>query len=57
MIKLDRISIWIIIICFGLIVPYVQYIKFLDELCAIVLVSIAGMDCMVNGNWRRYKLL
>ncbi len=57
MIKLDRISIWIIIICFGLIVPYVQYIKFLDELCAIVLVSIAGMDCIVNGNWRRYKLL
>lgn len=57
MIKLDRICIWIIIICFALIVPYVQYIRFLDELCAIVLVGIAGMDCIINRNWRRYKLL
>lgn len=57
MLKLDRICTLITIIFFALIILCAQYVKFMDELCVISLVAIAAFDCIVNRNWRRYKLL
>lgn len=57
MLRIDRLSIYIII--FGLIflIPSVQYITFTDELCAYSLGLLAIADSIINNNWRKYKLM
>lgn len=57
MIRLDRICVYIIMLGLIFIIPSVMYITFLDELFSLVFGSIAIIDCLLNNNWRRYKLL
>ena len=57
MLRTDRIAVWIIIGSFALIVPSVQFLKYLDELVAMMLLALAVADSLVNGVWRRYRLL
>lgn len=57
MLRTDRIAVWIIIGTFALIVPSVQFLKYLDELVAVILLTLAVADSIVNGAWRRYRLL
>lgn len=57
MVRLDRACSWLFIICFILLVPSSYLVKFTDELCACLLVAFAALDCLLNGNWRRYNLL
>jgi len=35
-------------------IPSIYMVKFADELCALMLAMIVGLDCVVNGNWKRY---
>lgn len=42
---------------FALIIPSVKWLTAVDELATLALSGCALFDCLVNGNWRRYKLL
>lgn len=57
MLKIDRISAWIFIIAFAFLIPGIEYVKFIDELCALLLFGLAVIDSVVNRAWRRYTLL
>lgn len=57
MLKIDRISAWIFIIAFAFLIPGIEYVKFIDELCAMLLLGVAIIDSIVNRAWRRYMLL
>lgn len=57
MLRLDRLCIYVIIFGLASLIPSIDMIKFLDELCAVALGGIAFIDCIFNGNWRKYTLL
>lgn len=57
MLHIDRACIWIMMLGFALLIPSIDYIKFVDELCVAMLGALAMLDCIVNGNWRKYGLL
>lgn len=57
MIKADRLSSWIFIGTFILLVPSVKLLKFTDELTALLLMGVAVFDSIANGNWKKYKCL
>ncbi len=57
MLRTDRLCVWIVIIGLTLLVPSYSYVKFNDEICSMSLLGVAMLDCMVNSNWRRYRLL
>lgn len=44
---------------FGLVllIPSIQYLTFIDELCAYSFLALALFDCTINRNWAKYKLL
>lgn len=54
MLRADRLCIYILIFGFIMLIPSAHYIKFIDELCALMLGSVAILDCLVNNNWKRY---
>lgn len=56
MIKLDNICALIFIVAF-ISLPFASFIKFTDELCTLLMVGIAMLDCVINGSWIRYKLM
>lgn len=55
MLRVDRLSVCVVM--FGLIflIPSVVYFDKTDELTAVALIAIAGLDIVVNGNFRKYK--
>ncbi|MBD5266772.1 MAG: hypothetical protein HDS41_01090 [Bacteroides sp.] len=57
MVKLDRICSWLFIINFALFVPSSHLVGFTDELTSLILMVLIGIDCILNRNWLRYKLL
>lgn len=57
MLRIDRICVYIIMLGLIFIVPSIQYIMFIDEFCAMLFGCAALLDCIVNHNWRKYKLL
>lgn len=57
MLRADRICIWIFILGLLFLIPSMMFIKFADELCVASLAGVAVLDAIVNGNWRRYRLL
>lgn len=57
MLRIDRIAIGILICGYVMLIPSIQHVKFIDELCAMLLGTLAFTDCIVNNNWRRYTLL
>ncbi len=57
MVRLDRICSWLFIIDFALFVPSSRLIGFTDELTGLILLFLIGIDCLLNRNWKRYKLL
>ena len=57
MISLKRISAWCFIVCFATLIPSVLYIKVIDELAAGVLAGMIVVGCIVNGGWKRYRML
>ena len=54
MLKTDRLCVWVLIFGFAMFIPSIYIIKFADELCALMLALVVGLDCIVNGNWKRY---
>lgn len=57
MVRLDRICSWLFIVNFALFVPSSKMLGFTDELTSLIMVAIIGIDCVLNQNWLRYKLL
>lgn len=58
MLRIDRVAIWTFIVAFALLVPSIEYLNYLDELVAVVLLLLAVADSIINrGAWRRYRLL
>ena len=57
MVRLDRICAWLFIVNFALFVPSSRLIGFTDELTCLILLILIGIDCILNKNWLRYKLL
>ena len=57
MLRIDRLCTLIIIIGFIFMLPSMIYLSFLDELISFAFFSIAIADCILNGCWRKYKLL
>ncbi len=57
MLRIDRLCVYVILLGLISLIPSLIYLKFLDELCAAMLGGIALLDCVVNGSWRRYRLL
>ena len=57
MLKTDRICVWIFIAVLALLLPSVKWLKPVDEMAALCLACLAMADCVVNGTWRRYRLL
>lgn len=57
MLRVDRICVYIIMLGMVFIIPGIKFITYLDEFCAMLFGGIAVLDCIVNGNWRKYKLL
>lgn len=57
MLRIERICVYIIMLGLILLIPSIQYISYLDEFGALLFGCIAALDCVVNRNWRKYKLL
>lgn len=57
MLQADRICIWIFIAGFAMLLPSTLAVKFVDELCSLLILGVALADSLLNGQWRRYRLL
>lgn len=58
MLRIDRITIWIITALFALLTVSMTLVSFIDELTAVSLLALAAVDSVVNrGAYRRYGLL
>lgn len=57
MISLEKWCNYILIFGLIMLVPSIVHVKFVDELCALALMIGVALDCIFNGNWRRYNLL
>lgn len=57
MLRLDRICVMILMLGITLLIPSITRITFLDELLSYALLCVAMADCVLNGNWDRYKPL
>lgn len=57
MISLEKWCNYILIFGLIMLVPSIVHVKFADELCALALMIGVALDCIFNGNWRRYNLL
>lgn len=57
MLRVDRICVYIIFAGFIFLIPSVCYIMFIDELCAALFGMLTLADSIINGNWKRYKVL
>lgn len=57
MLRADRLCTYIFLFGFMLLIPSAYHIKYIDELCSIGFAGVAFLDCLINKNWRKYKLL
>lgn len=57
MLRADRICIWIFILGLLFLIPDYMFLRYVDELSAVALGAMAILDSVLNGNWRRYRLL
>lgn len=57
MVRLDRICVYLFLLGVTLMVPSNTHITFLDELISFLFLGVAIVDCVFNGNFRKYKLL
>ena len=57
MLRVDRFCVWVIIVGTAVLTLSYQYIKFLDELCVLLLGSVALLDCFVNRQWKKYGFM
>lgn len=57
MFRVDRICLYILMLGLIFLIPSVYMITFTDELCSYSLLTVAFIDCIVNNNWMKYKLL
>ncbi|MDE7471090.1 MAG: hypothetical protein K2M57_06570 [Paramuribaculum sp.] len=56
-IRIDRIALAIFAASFALLIPSVTVAGYADEIAAMLLFLLATGDAIVNGNWRKYRLL
>lgn len=55
MFRIDRIAVWIFIGAFALLVTSIEFFNFIDEIVAVLLLSLACVDSLLNsGAWRKY---
>lgn len=57
MLNVERISVYILMFGITFLIPSIQYLTFIDELCAYSFLLLAITDCIANGNWAKYKPL
>lgn len=57
MFRVDRAVIWTFVAMYALLLPSLSMVKFLDEFFIYSLFIWVGADCVLNGRWRRYKIL
>lgn len=57
MLRVDRICVYIIMLGLVLIIPGIPYLTVVDEISAFLFGGVAVLDCVINKNWRKYKLL
>ena len=54
MIRLDKICIWTLIVCFAGMIWSGSLVKPIDEMACYTLLAVGLMDCIVNHRWRAY---
>lgn len=57
MLRLDRITVYIIIAGLITIIPAVQYTTSIDEILSSLLLGVGLLDCIANNRWRDYGFL
>ncbi|MCM1348342.1 MAG: hypothetical protein NC338_02940 [Firmicutes bacterium] len=57
MIRIDRVCVWLLIGCLAFLTPSFIVFGFADEIFSALFGIIAFFDCIVNHNWKKYKLL
>ena len=57
MIRLDKICIWTLIVCFAGMIWSGSLVKPIDEMACYTLLAMGLMDCIVNHRWRAYRPL
>ena len=55
--KVDRICVWLFIIGYCLLIFSLDLVKFIDEVILYSMLGVVLADCVVNRNWRKYRLL
>lgn len=57
MIRLDKICVWTLIVCFAGMIWSGSLFKPIDELACYILLAIGLLDCVFNRRWRAYRPL
>lgn len=57
MLHIDRICIYLFIFTLAMLIPGARYVGWAGSLATLLFAAIAIFDCLVNRNWRRYRLL
>ena len=57
MLRLDRITVYLVIAGFITMIPAVQYLTSIDELLSILFAVIGVWDSITNNRWKRYSFL
>lgn len=57
MLHIDRICIYLFIFTLAMLIPGAKYVGWAGSLATLLFAGVAIFDCLVNRNWRRYRLL
>ena len=57
MIRLDKICIWTLIVCFACMIWSGSLVKPIDEMACYTLLAVGLLDCIFNHRWRAYRPL
>lgn len=55
MLHLDRMCYWVFLLCLVGMIPSISLVTFIDELACLLMGAIMALDCVFNGNYKRYK--
>ncbi len=55
MLHLDRMCYWVFLLCLVGMIPSISLVTFIDELACLFMGVIMALDCVFNGNYKRYK--
>ena len=55
MVRLDRICLWSLIVCFAALPWSAEWVKWIDEAVCYLLLAVGLADCVMNHRWRDYR--